>query len=180
MWTVLLITMNLSLGHERSRKMYAWVWSLPPAVSKFWQFQKCHLKARVHQERVGLQLYPSKLLRLSMLTDHPDSSVTKKKTVWKFVPESMLHPPNTHTHKCNPGAFLGETVWKLLDCVSLRHEVLCLLVPFMLHCLFLSLVPLLVWRTDMVWPSISSVGTPDPPGHVLQPQSLQEACWWGL
>lgn len=126
-------------GHERSRKMYAWVWSLPPAVSKFWQFQKCHLKARVHQERVGLQLYPSKLLRLSMLTDHPDSSVTKKKTVWKFVPESMLHPPNTHTQKCNPGAFLGETVWKLLDCVSpqvhfthllapLRHEVLCLLV----------------------------------------------------
>lgn len=136
-------------GHERSRKMYAWVWSLPPAVSKFWQFQKCHLKARVHQERVGLQLYPSKLLRLSMLTDHPDSSVTKKKTVWKFVPESMLHPPNTHTHKCNPGAFLGETVWKLLDCVSLRHEVLCLLVPFMLHCLFLSLV--LSWSGGWIW-----------------------------
>lgn len=109
MWTVLLITMNLSLGHERSRKMYAWVWSLPPAVSKFWQFQKCHLKARVHQERVGLQLYPSKLLRLSMLTDHPDSSVTKKKTVWKFVPESMLHPPNTHTHtNVIQGLFLGK------------------------------------------------------------------------
>lgn len=115
-------------GHERSRKMYAWVWSLPPAVSKFWQFQKCHLKARVHQERVGLQLYPSKLLRLSMLTDHPDSSVTKKKTVWKFVPESMLHPPNTHTHKnVIQGLFLGKqygscwTVshWGMRCCVSL-------------------------------------------------------------
>lgn len=192
MWTVLLITMNLSLGHERSRKMYAWVWSLPPAVSKFWQFQKCHLKARVHQERVGLQLYPSKLLRLSMLTDHPDSSVTKKKTVWKFVPESMLHPPNTHTHtNVIQGLFLGKQygscwtvshlrsisptswlLWGMRCCVSLCPLYAPLSVPVPR--------PLLVWRTDMVWPSISSVGTPDPPGHVLQPQSLQEACWWGL
>lgn len=118
MWTVLLITMNLSLVMTETG-MYTWP---SPVVSNSWQLEKHHInKAHIcnltssssTQTTFIPSASPSFYIHIGVVTVHLDSSAIEK--FWKSVWENMLPWLKTIFQ----GLF-GIKIWKLLHSVGQR------------------------------------------------------------